>query len=124
MARIKEESAALLADLTSRLERLVAAARKEGREDALTEVRALVGGAVGAVTAAAAPARRGPGRPRKIVGEAKPAKAEKAPKAGKAPKAKRAKSKSPRKNPWADLTPEQRLARVNAIRVGRGLPPK
>ena len=34
------------------------------------------------------------------------------------------KSGKPRKNPWANLTPEQRLKRVNAIRKGRGLPLK
>ena len=34
------------------------------------------------------------------------------------------KTKKPRKNPWADLTPQQRLKRVNAIRKGRGLPVK
>ncbi|MCE9634686.1 MAG: hypothetical protein K8T90_03185 [Planctomycetes bacterium] len=115
MARIKEESTSLLADLTARLERMIAAARAEGREDALREVRALVGGAVGPVAAtAAAPVRRGPGRPRKnpLPEGAQPAKVG------------RAKSKKPRRNPWADLTPEQRLARVNAIRKGRGLPTK
>lgn len=32
--------------------------------------------------------------------------------------------KATRRNPWADMTPEQRLARVNAIRKGRGLPPR
>ncbi len=34
------------------------------------------------------------------------------------------KSSKPRKNPWANLTPEERLKRVNAIRKGRGLPLK
>ena len=38
--------------------------------------------------------------------------------------AKRTKSGKPRKNPWANLTPKEHLARVNAIRKGRGLPPK
>lgn len=55
--------------------------------------------------------------------------AEKAAKPKPAKKATKRSSKSPkgkakRKNPWANLTPEQRLARVNAIRAGRGLPPK
>lgn len=31
--------------------------------------------------------------------------------------------KKKRRNPWANLTPEQRQARVNAIRKGKGLPP-
>lgn len=103
MPRIANETSAILADIQSRLEKLVEAARQEGRTDALEEVRALVGGG------AALPARK-PGRP-KGSGSKTTAK-------------KTTKSKKPRKNPWANLTPEQRLARVNAIRVGRGLPPK
>ncbi len=96
MPRIANETNALLADFQRRLERLVETARKEGREEALAEVRHLV-----------AAAGRGPGRPRKTATAAKPAK-----------------RKKKRKNPWANLTPEQRLKRVNAIRKGRGLPPR
>ena len=88
---------AMLADLTSRLAKLVEAARKEGRDEALAEVRDLVGG-----KGAGTPATRG----RKA--------------ASKGP----AKRKRKRKNPWAGLTPKQHLARVNAIRKGRGLPLK
>lgn len=103
MPRPNEDTKTLVADFTARLEKLVAAARSEGREAALTEVRALVGGAVN--VAATAPRRgRKPG-------------------SGAAPKAaKPAKTKGKRKNPWAGLSPEARLARVNAIRKGRGLP--
>lgn len=32
--------------------------------------------------------------------------------------------KKKRRSSWAGLTPEQKLQRVNAIRKGRGLPPK
>lgn len=99
MARIAEDSKSLAADLAARLDRLIAAARKEGREEALHEVRSLVGGAVAM--------KRGPGRP---------------PKSG-APAAS-AKPRKKRKNPWAALSPADRLARVNAIRKGRGLPLK
>ena len=88
---------ALLADLTSRLGKLVEAARKEGRDEALAEVRDLVGGA-----GAGAPATRG----RRA--------------ASKGP----AKLKKKRKNPWANLTPKERLKRINAMRKGRGLPLK
>ena len=47
MPRIADDTAALLADLNKRLQRLVDAARKEGRDDALAEVRRLVGGGGG-----------------------------------------------------------------------------
>ena len=96
MPRTANNADALLADLTTRLERLVAQARKEGREDALQEVRQLVAG--GGATKAR-------GRPRT---------------AAKTP-AKRGKK---RKNPWANLTPKERLKRINAMRKGRGLPLK
>lgn len=99
MPRTDENPASLMADLRSRLDRLVDAARREGREEALAEVRGLVGGAV-------AP-KRGPGRP---------------PKSGSAAAAARPAKKSKRKNPWASMSPADRLARVNAIRKGRGLP--
>ncbi len=96
MARLKNESSALLADLHHRLDALVAAAVRQGRESALADIRNLVGGTL-------------PG--------ARPART---------PRARRATAKksSSRPNPWAAMTPEQRLARVNAIRKGRGLPPK
>lgn len=99
MPRMSESSKSLAADLADRISRLVAAAKKEGREEALLEVRSLVGGTVGA--------KRGPGRPRKAAAAA-PAR----------------KPRKKRKNPWAALSPADRLARVNAIRKGRGLPLK
>src|SRR5262245_5493831 len=104
MSDAADETAAVLADLKSRIDRLVAAARAEGHAAAMAEIRSLVGGEV-------APAKRGPGRPRKAetsVAAATP---------------RRAKSKR-RKNPWAGISPERRLERINAIRKGRGLPLK
>lgn len=101
MPRIANETSALVADLSARIERLAEAARAEGRAAALESLRSVLEGG-------GAP-RRGPGRPRK---DAAPA-AAKPRRAGKR-----------RKNPWAGLSPAERLARVNAIRKGRGLPPK
>jgi hypothetical protein len=95
MPRIKNETDALLADLTARIGRLVETAKQEGRDDALAEVRQLTG----ATAASGKRARR----------SAKPAKP---------------RSAKPRKNSWANLTPKARLARINAMRKGRGLPPK
>jgi hypothetical protein len=97
MPRMTAETAALLSDFTSRLNRLVAAAREEGRESALAEVRSLVGGALPAHSDPTPAATRG-GRP---VGKS-----------------------DGRRNSWSGMTPAARLARVNAIRVGKGLPPK
>ena len=68
MPRIASDSDALLKDLSARFESLVAAAKQEGREDALAEVRGLVGGAT---------AKRGPGRPRKAAKAGEPAKPKK-----------------------------------------------
>ena len=106
MARTAENSTSMAADLARRLANLVAAAKAEGRAEALAELRQLVAGG-------AAPAKRGPGRPKGSRNK---------PKAGGTAKA--AKSGKKRKNPWAALSAEQRLARVNAIRKGRGLAPK
>lgn len=100
MPRMKEDSKTLVADLASRLQRLVAAARKEGREEALGQLRSLMSGGV-------AP-RRGPGRPRK----------------SEAPVAPRAKSRRKRKNPWASMTADQKADRVRKMLAGRGLKPK
>jgi len=102
MARGKKDTDTLLSELRAGLEALVATARQEGHDEALAGLRALVGSG-----GAAAPKRGA----RKA---AKPAKAAKAAK----------KAKKPRKNPWAGLSPEARLERVNAIRRGKGLPPK
>jgi len=96
MPRIANETNALLADLQKRLEKLIDVARREGRDSALEEVRALVGGGI---------------MPR-------------AAKAAKTPAKAAAKPKKKRKNPWANLSPEAKLVRVNAIRIGRGLPAK
>jgi hypothetical protein len=100
MPRPKNETSALLADLQSRVAQLVETARRQGRDEALGHIRSLVGGA--------AP-KRGPGRPRKDAGAAPAAPA-------------RTKSGKRRKNPWAKLSPAARLARINAIRKGKGLP--
>jgi hypothetical protein len=94
------ETSVLVADLHRRIEGLVAAAREQGRSDALNEIRSLVGGGV---TTNPLPVRRGPGRPKG---------SRNAPKADK------------RKSSWSGMTPEARLARVNAIRKGKGLPPR
>jgi hypothetical protein len=104
MPRIAENSASLAADLRARLDRLIAAATKEGRDQALAGVRNLLEGGGGA----AGPARRGPGRPKGSVSHRSAVR-----KGGKK-----------RKNPWATLSPAARLARINAIRKGRGLPPR
>lgn len=96
MPRVANNTDALLKDLTARLEKLVASARQEGREDALAEVRDLVAGA--------GPKPRG-----------RPASAASKP---------RRKSTKPRKNPWANMTPEQKKARVRKMLAGRGLKPK
>jgi len=104
MPTMQQETAALLSDLTSRLERLVDVARNEGRDAALAEVRHLVGGGTLDVVG------RGPGRPKGSKNK---------PTSHGAPAA-----KAKRRNSWAGLSAESRLARVNAIRKGKGLPPK
>ena len=96
MPRIANNTDALLKDLIARLEKLVDTARQEGREDALADVRSLVDGGATRRGAAAG------------TGESKP----------------RKKSTKPRKNPWADMTPEQKQARVRKMLAGRGLKPK
>jgi len=95
MPRIANRTDALLSDLGKRLASLVQTARSEGREEALADLRNLVG---------SGPAKRG--RP-----------------AGKTVK-KRRKSGKPRKNPWAKYTAAEKLARINKMRKGRGLPLK
>jgi hypothetical protein len=102
MPRIANETSVLLADLHARLSRVVEVARQDGHDRALDEIRNLVGGA-------GIPVRRGPGRPRGSKNKASAAVSAKTDK---------------RKNSWSGLTPEQRLKRVNAIRKGKGLPPK
>ncbi len=97
MARSSNSVKSQLEDIIGRLRTLVDAARLAGREDALTEMRNLLGS-------------DSSGRKRSS-GDG-------------GAKATRRKSTKPRKNPWAGLTPEQHLARVNAIRAGRGLPPR
>lgn len=100
MPRMKEDSKTLAADLAARLERLVAAAKKEGRDEAFGQLRSLVGGTAGAP-------RRGPGRPPKSAAAAP-----------------RAKSRKRRKNPWATMSAEQKAERVRKMLAGRGLKPK
>jgi hypothetical protein len=96
MPRMKNESSVLLADLKARLDRMVATAKHEGRDEALVQLRNVLGGA--------AP-RRGPGRPPKSAAAA-------------------AKPKRKRKNPWTSMTPEQKAERVRKMLAGRGLKPK
>jgi len=97
MPRMKNETSVLLADLHRRIDAVVAAARKSGHDDALGQIRSLVAG--GGVV------KRGPGRPPKDPLAAVSA----------GPKKRR-------KNSWAGLSPAARLARINAIRKGKGLP--
>lgn len=106
MARHPESSDALAADLKSRIDRIVAAARNEGREAALAGLRTVLSGG-------ALPKKRG-----------RPAGSGAASKSAATPKKRRKASGGSRANPWARLSPEARLARINAIRKGRGLPPR
>lgn len=102
MPRIANETGALLADLEKRLARLVDVARKEGREEALAEVRALVAGGAGAAK---------PGRKTTKKAAQKAAK-------------KTSKPRKKRKNPWDSMTPAQRKERIRKMQAGRGLKPK
>ena len=95
-------TAALLPELKANIDRPVAAARAEGHAAAMAEIRSIVGGELASV-------KRGPGRPRKDATAVVPA---------------RSARRRARKNPWARLSPAGKLARVNAIRKGRGLPLK
>jgi hypothetical protein len=101
MPRMTNETSALVADLHRRIDAIVAAARDSGRSEALAQIQHLVGGG-------AAPVRRGPGRPPKSASAA----------------AAPAKPRAKRKNSWAGLSAEARLARINAIRKGKGLAPR
>lgn len=112
MPRAAETTQSLVAAFTANLTRMIAAARAEGRDAALAEVRGLIGGGAAVSTTPVVAKKRGRplGSKNKVPGEA-----------AKAPKATQAKA---RKSSWAGLSPEARLARINAIRVGRGLAPK
>lgn len=101
MPRLKNETSVLIADLKARLDRIVAVAAQQGRDQALTEIRALVGGGL--------PVKRGPGRPPKSSYAVAPA-----------PR----RSGKKRKNPWASMTAEQKADRVRKMLAGRGLKPK
>jgi hypothetical protein len=97
---MKNETSVLVADLHRRIDAIVAAAKKSGHDEALGHIRALVvGGGI---------VKRGPGRPRKNPLAAAISKG----------------PKKRRKNSWAGLSPAARLARINAIRKGKGLPPR
>ncbi len=100
MPRPSSELAAPSSGFRSRLAHVIAAARPEGRARALDEIRSLVGGA--------APAKRG-----------RPFGSKNKPKSDAA-----AKPKRKRRNSWAGLSPAARLKPVNAIRAGKGLPPR
>ena len=103
MPRLPNETSVLVADLKSRIDRIVESAARSGREEALTQIRALVGGGL--------PVKRGPGRPPKSSYATSPAAA--------APK-----PKKKRRNPWAHMTPEEKAERVRKLLAGRGLVPK
>jgi hypothetical protein len=103
MPRLKNETSILIADLKSRIDRMVEIAMREGHDRALGEIRALVGGG-------GAPVKRGPGRPPKSSYAAM------------APA--RAKPKKKRRNPWAHMTADQKADRVRKMLAGRGLKPK
>lgn len=100
MPRLKNETSVLVADLHRRIDAIVAAAKNSGRDEALAHIRHLVGGGM--------PVKRGPGRPPKSASLA----------------AAPAKPRGKRRNSWAGLSAEARLARINAIRKGKGLPPR
>jgi hypothetical protein len=104
MPRLKNETSILIADLKSRIDRMVEIAMREGHDRALGEIRALVGGGL-------TPVKRGPGRPPKSSygTMAAPAKA---------------KPRKKRRNPWAHMTAEQKADRVRKMLAGRGLKPK
>jgi hypothetical protein len=103
MPRLANETSVLLADLHARLSRVVEVARQAGHDTALEEIRSLVvGGSAGI------PVRRGPGRPKGRKNKA----------------AAGGKPKQRRKNSWAGLSRAAHLKRVNAIRKGKGLPPR
>ena len=104
MPRMKNETHVLIADLKARLDRIVDVAMKAGHDQALTEIRQLVGAGGG-------PVKRGPGRPPK---SSYPGGVAPAPR----------KSGKKRKNPWANMTKEQREERVRKMLAGRGLKPK
>lgn len=98
-----ESSKRIAADLAMHIERLVTAARTEGREGALAEIRGLISGTKSSGIETGNPRRPGPTRGRRSAVSAGGTK---------------------RRSSWARLSPEARLKRVNAIRVGRGLAPK
>lgn len=102
MPRLKNETAVLIADLKSRIDRIAEVAMREGHDRALGQIRALVGGG-------ALPVKRGPGRP---------------PKSSYAISAPSAKPKKKRRNPWAHMSAEQKADRVRKMLAGRGLKPK
>ncbi len=97
MPRIANDTDAMIADITRRLQKLVDVARKEGRDSALEEVRAIVGGTA---------AKRG--RPAGSKTAAKPAR-------------KATKPRKKRKNPWDKYTPAEREARIRKMLAGRGI---
>ena len=106
MPRLKNETSILIADLKSRIDRMVEIAMREGHDRALGEIRALVGGGL-------APVKRGPGRPPKSSYAT-----------GAAPAPAKAKPRKKRRNPWAHMTADQKADRVRKMLAGRGLKPK
>jgi len=95
MPRMNPSTSQQVNQIMASLENIVNSARNEGREEALAEVRSLVGGVAHGLPRAAA---------------------------AKSP-VKMTKSGRPRKNPWANMTAEQREERVRKMLAGRGLTP-
>ena len=110
----------LLADLQTRLKDLIEAARREGAEQALAEIRNVVS------TRLDSPAPAAKAKPRRTRAKAAPPAPKKTrAKAAKAPKAKgKTKSGKPRKNWWATATEAQKRERKRKMLAGRGLVPK
>jgi len=98
------ELSALVSDLHARLTHVLEVARADGNARALRKIESLFGGG--------ASAKRGPGRPLGSKNRPKTAVAA------------TPKKRDGRSNSWSRLTPTQRLARVNAIRKAKGLPPR
>ncbi len=108
MPRPESTPEEIVKELVARLDDLVVAAREAGRREAFAEVRRFVSDD--------APTARSPVR-----AAAAEFAASSPPAASRGPKL--TKSGRPRRNPWADMTPEERRERVRRMLAGRGLTP-
>lgn len=107
----------LLDDLQNRLKALVEAARKEGADSALAEIRNVVSNRLGDDAKPAAKSRKKSSR-KKTTRKSSSKKSASKDSDGKK------KTKKKRRNPWDHMTPEQRKERVRKMLAGRGLKPK